>query len=339
MPVNKSAHFRFEIIDECLRNNKKKWSKNDLLNYLNKRLESKNGIESTISISQLRHDLEHMQSALNAPIEMYREGRSCFYRYEELNFSIKNIPVQDEDFIKLHSAIGILTQMKGFTIAEQISGVVQKIEQRYQFDHVNSNPTLLFDHTPYTSGIDNLEDLYLSIEQKSVLRINYQPFNTNSPQEIVVHPYLLKEYRHRWYVLGYDSTIKKVGTYALDRIKSIKVTNVKFIENIYLNCEEYFSDIVGVTKPKGAKPQDIHLLFSPILAPYILTQPLHASQEIIEERTDGHVHVNLNLIINHELVSLLLSYGKDLRVIVPEILSLQLQGAALMLLNNYSTGY
>lgn len=337
MPVNKSALFRFEIIDECLRNDKKRWSKNDLLNHLNKRLELRNGDGCIISISQLRHDLEHMQSALNAPIEMYRDGRSCFYRYNDLSFSIKNIPIQDEDFIKLHSAVSILSQMKGFTIAEQIAEIVQKIEHRYQFNNVKTNPSLLFDHTPYIAGIDYLEDLYLSIQQRTVLKIMYQSFRMTFPQEVIVHPYLLKEYKHRWYMLGYNNTTKKIGTFAIERIKSIKVTNNKFIENTLLDCEEYFSNIIGVTKPKGATAQNIHLQFSPTIAPYILSQPLHASQEVIKKTTDGYTHVHLNLIINHELVSLLLSFGQELRVVLPEILSLQLQGAALMLLNNYTS--
>ncbi|HRO41889.1 MAG TPA: hypothetical protein PL009_03595 [Flavipsychrobacter sp.] len=96
MPVNKAARFRFEIIDECLRSSSRKWSKAELLKYVNRRLELHFGEGTNISASQLRYDIEHMQTECSAPIEMYKDGKSFYYRYEDPQFSIKSIPIAEK---------------------------------------------------------------------------------------------------------------------------------------------------------------------------------------------------------------------------------------------------
>lgn len=337
MPVNKSAQLRFEVIEECLRNTKKRWSKTDILKYLNRRLELKMGPGSEISLSQLRYDLEHLQTEYGAPIERYREGRNYYYKYEDSDFSIKNIPIEDEDFTTLSTAVNILHQLKGFTIAKSIEEVVTRIGNRSHYTTTHTNHGLVFDHTPYTKGIDSLEDLYTAINHETVLKINYHPYNAKSAGNYVVHPYLLKEYQHRWYLLGLNHKNNKLGTFALDRIRTIKVSNLSYTPNTIFKPEIYFNDIIGITKPNGAKVEKIDLLFSATFSPYVISQPLHTSQQILEHLPDGRLHVSLKLIINHELVSLLLSFGKELMVLGPDVLSLELQGAALMMLENYTS--
>lgn len=136
MPVNKAAWFRFEIIDECLRNNSKKWSKAELLKYVNRRLELHFGEGTNISASQLRYDIENMQSECSAPIEMYKDGKSYYYRYEDEQFSIKSIPLAEEDIIKLNDAVHLLQQIQGFTLADDLAAIVKRIENRYRFTNV-----------------------------------------------------------------------------------------------------------------------------------------------------------------------------------------------------------
>jgi predicted DNA-binding transcriptional regulator YafY len=50
--------------------------------------------------------------------------------------------------------------------------------------------------------------------------------------------------------------------------------------------------------------------------PYIMTKPLHPSQEIEEERADGTVF-SLNVIWNFELERELLGFGESIEVLLP----------------------
>ena len=131
MPVNKNAKFRFDIIDECLRSTTKKWSKAALLQYINRRLELHYGTDTHISASQLRYDLEHMQSEFGAPIEMYRDGRNYYYRYEDAGFSIKNIPLKEQDIATLKQAIGVLQSIEAMPLAAEVTAIVRRLEGRY----------------------------------------------------------------------------------------------------------------------------------------------------------------------------------------------------------------
>jgi len=321
MPINKAAQFRFEIIDECLRNTRKKWSKAELLNYVNRRLELHYGDEISISASQLRYDLGNMQSEYGAPIEMYKEGRAYYYQYEDASFSIRNVPVEEEDIIKLNSAIKLLQQIKGFTIADDMADVVQRLEMRYNFKIETESNIISFENSAVIKGTEYLEDLYKAIIRKNVLKISYHSFHAAGNRIWQVHPYFLKQFDNRWYLLGYCQEKESTGLYALDRIVDVKVIRTDYLPPAFLNCEEYFQDLIGVTiLPGRSEIYDIELLFTPALAPYILSKPLHHSQKILNKMNDGSLSVQIKVMINPELIKMLLSYGRDVKVISPQAL-------------------
>lgn len=61
--------------------------------------------------------------------------------------------------------------------------------------------------------------LYKAIVENIVVLIQYQPF-VEPAQEILFHPYLLKEWKNRWYVFGRNGE-HKVWNLGLDRIVGI----------------------------------------------------------------------------------------------------------------------
>lgn len=335
MPVNKAARFRFEIIDECLRNTKKKWSKSELLRFVNRRLESYQGVETTISASQLRYDLEHMQHEYNAPIEMYRDGRSRYYRYEDPAFSIRTLPVDEEDLAKLNDAVLLLQQIRGFSIADDMAEIVNRLESRYKYTNSREARIISFESSPEMLGVENLGDIYQAILRKNVLKISYQTFRAHEPRNWVIHPYMLKEWDHRWYLLGYVEEKKNHGVFALDRMKEIKVVRQPFIENKLADSDDYFRDVIGVTLLPGQKVEEIELVFSPLLAPYARTKPIHHSQHILQQYEDGSLHISLSLVSNPELVRMIMSFGKDVKVVKPLQLAEEIKSAARTIVAQY----
>lgn len=335
MPINKAARFRYEVIDECLRNTARKWSKAELLKFINRRLELHYGMGSAISASQLRYDLENMQTECGAPIEMYKSGKGFYYRYEDPEFSIKTIPVGEEDLIKLNDAVQLLRQINGFTIADEMAEIVKRLENRYKFTNVTDKAVISFESSPAVQGIENLEDIYHAIIRKKVLKIAYKTFHAQEPRIWNLHPYLLKEYGHRWYLLGYAEEKENLGVFALDRMKDIRISKLPYRENDFMNQEDYFCDVIGVTVLPNQKVQDIELIFSAKLTPYILSKPLHHSQHILHQFENGNLHIRLQLIINPELVSLLLGYGNDVTILSPSELADDIRKVAATILSNY----
>jgi len=102
----------------------------------------------------------------------------------------------------------------------------------------------------------------------------------------------------------------------LDRIISLSEVNSKYIENTKYDFGEYFDDIIGITIPNDGSIELIELQFSSKQAPYIITKPLHHSQKSKPIDENG-VLVTIEVIPNYELKSLLLSFGKDVKILSP----------------------
>jgi len=77
--------------------------------------------------------------------------------------------------------------------------------------------------------------------------------------------------------------------------------------------------MIGVSRPSNGVLTRIQIKFIPEQAPYIKTKPLHGSQRIISENEDGLI-IQIEVIPNYELESLILSFGDSCEVISPTFL-------------------
>ena len=157
-----------------------------------------------------------------------------------------------------------------------------------------------------------------AIFYKKVLLINYQPYESENPFEVTIHPYFLKQYNNRWFLFGYNPVKNKYDwNLALDRISDIREKQGKYERNTVINWQDYFEDIIGVSKPFEAETENIVLHFMDKTGKYIETKPVHGSQK--SKWLDKNLlEVKLSLMINYELERFILSYGDSIKVISPE---------------------
>lgn len=315
MPENKSFNLRIEIIDECLRNNYRKWTLADLLKAVNRKLNDSYG--KNASRRTLQDDLKHLKEHKDAPIKKTREGNKIFFYYENLNFSIRNLPIKDEEINLLNDAINILREVSDFKILSDVDAIINKLQNRIQTNSIGSAAIIQFEKHTKVLGMEYIDDIFVAIKHKSALRITYQSFKSLAPYESVFHPYLLKEYRNRWFVIGRQEGKKKLINFALDRIKKIRNSSKKYQNNDLNDMSIYFDNLIGVTLPRNGTIEEIDIKVSSIQTPYIVTKPIHNSQRIIKEYQDGSIVIRLELIINEELKSVLLGYGNDIEVLRP----------------------
>ena len=116
---------------------------------------------------------------------------------------------------------------------------------------------------------------------------------------------------------------------------SIKEIKGKYQKNTKIDWQEYFEDIIGVTKPLKAKATEVILHFTGRTGNYMETKPLHGSQKSkwIDENT---LEVTLDIIINYELERLILSYADSVKVIQPMSLSDTIKNRLEEALNRYN---
>lgn len=310
MATNKRALIRYKILDRCFRNKYRRYYINDLIEECSNGISEHIGEAVTVSRRQIFDDINFMRSDAGyaAPIESYKDGRQVYYRYEEDNFSIEKSPINSEELEQISDALEIFSRIKGLPNFEWMAELETKLRDSLE---TQNNEIISFDHNPYLKGIEHLQELYNCIKSKVILKIIYQSFKMEEPIEYIIHPYHLKQYNNRWFLFGLNDELNRIQNLALDRISGIQA-----LPNTYQNCpidfEEYFEDIIGVTNPEDQVPEDIVLEFSEQRLPYVVSKPLHGSQKL----KDGYIHLNLK--INREFISTLLSFGADVRVISPE---------------------
>ncbi len=164
------------------------------------------------------------------------------------------------------------------------------------------------------SAREHLPTVLGAIGDCSKLRFTYAGFSRTRPEEnIVFHPYFVKRYKQRWYMIGLKEKSKDVRTYALDRVKEMTTIGENFVMPD-ITPEPFFSNLIGVTDSKG-EVKEVVIQASPTQAKYFRALPFHATQE--EKVGDRYSVFTYRLRLNYELVHELLSYGSALKVLAP----------------------
>jgi predicted DNA-binding transcriptional regulator YafY len=128
-------------------------------------------------------------------------------------------------------------------------------------------------------------------------------------------PFVLREYRNRWYVTGYTSEAKNITTLALDRILDCKIVEEGFFLDDSFNASEFFKYCFGATVHANAKPQNVQLLFDKRLEGYLTTKPLHHTQQL--EKVKEGIVVKIDCYLTPELEMTILGYGEQVKVLAP----------------------
>lgn len=310
---------RYKILDKCFRNPGKNYFIDDLIAEVSKVLIEIDSESNGISRRQILKDIEFMESSEGWNVELTRtyDGKRMYYRYTDTSFSINNMPLNETEINQIQSVIEVLSQFKGMPQFEMMHELLPKLQEGISITQ-QSKPIMSFDANQYLKGIENLGELFNAITYKKILLITYQDFKSENPYQLTLHPYYLKQYNNRWFLFGYNPEKEKYDwNLALDRILEIKEKKGKYHNNDLIDWNEYFEDIIGVTKPEGKSVEEITLLFNGDTCKYIESKPLHGSQKS-KWNDDKTLSVSLELIINYELERLILSYGENVKVITPK---------------------
>ena len=225
------------------------------------------------------------------------------------------------EYSSLTEAVNLLKKYRYSDIFGDIAGSLQKVIDFIEIDSSRKagesydfiNP----EKVPHIHGSEYLAPIINAIKEQKVLRIYYQPFYEDKPYFAEVHPYLLKEYRNRWYMIGLNDFKGVLRTYSLDRIRDIQSSDLVYQKQPF-NAREYFKGTVGIIAPEGDPPK-IRIAVQKTQAQYMITQPWHESQNI-EEEVGDEVIFHFRVHPTYEFISLMLSLGKDLRVLEPKSL-------------------
>lgn len=335
MPVNKNALIRYKTIDNCLRNKYRRWTLEDLVEKCSEVLYEMEGIKKGVSVRTIQGDIQMMRSdklGYNAPIEVYEKK---YYRYSDKDYSITQMPLTQNDFELMQEAVDMLRELKDFKQFNAISDIVSRLQENLAITKHNKRPIIHFDNVKDLKGIELLNPLYNYISHKQTIKITYQSFSSNKLIEYILFPYLLKEFRNRWFIYGSRAEDMQLYNLALDRIITIEPIDIPFQENPSFDSEHFFDDIIGVSKDINDKPKEITFWASVEQSKYIKTKPIHTSQKVLNHNPDGSCVFSINVIENFELYSIFLSYGSSVKILSPKEIARRMKRKATELYDTY----
>lgn len=321
--VKKNAIMRYKILDSLLSNRNRYYSISKLLEKVNEALEL-DGMEP-VSRRCIEKDLNTLECAPYeaAIVRVWYHGKKCI-RYAEEGFSIFTKKLTEEEENLLSEVLNTIGQFDGLDTFEWLDSLKKRLDIK---EH---RRIIQFDSNPYFEGRNLIGSLFTAISNKQVLALKYHTFKDPQVREVVVYPYLLKEYNNRWFlIVGVeDGTILN---FALDRIDDFKpMPHIDYIEPDE-ELESRFDDIVGVTLFKDKPTEDILLWANEEGYQYVKTKPLHGSQRDVKGEEDKMVRerypalqggrfFRLQCILNYELEQLLMSKMNQLVVLEPATL-------------------
>lgn len=324
MSINKNAFIRYQALDRCFSNPGRMFFWEDLLIQCNKALQDFDPKIDGIQRRQLFDDIRFMESeqGWSIPLGRYRHNRKFYYRYEDLSFSINNQPLNDSEAQQIKAALQIFSRFSGTPQFEWVNEMIPMLQSRFGLIERKSE-IISFQSNKDLKGLHLLTPLYHAINNERVMIATYRDFRSEQSYNITFHPYFLKQFNDRWFAFGLNAENQfPTWNLALDRIENLSETNLKYIPSP-IDWEEYFYDLIGVTRPEGAKLQEVVLKFTPDVSPYILTKPIHPSQKNREDLSG--LEVRIKVIPNFELEKLILSFGEQVKVLSPENLKVRIQ--------------
>lgn len=335
MPTNKNALERYFIIDELLSNRYHSYSVEDIKKECENRLGDKYK-DYEISVRQIQKDLKFLsdEGPFFAEIEEYYfEGKNKWgraikkrgVRYKKPSFSIFKKELSDNQKRLLSEVFSIMGQFDGIPGLDGLNALKGelKIEEGKKIVEFSRNPI---------ENTTHFAKLFMAISNKQVVKLHYHVFQCpEDKRSILVHPYLLKEYNRKWYLLCGADENGYILTFVVDeRLEEIEPRPELPYKECQEDLAERFEEIVGVTYRRENECKDILFWVSNASNKYVENRPIHISQVLYKGKKAEELHekypefeggtfFKITCRENEELYKVFLSYGKELVVLEPHM--------------------
>ena len=332
MPANKNAETRYKILDKLLARRYANYTTEDLRRLVNEALEELD--QPTVCIRTIQGDLKYIQGEpFLADIETYQHSdvsqtnpnktvlKTC-YRYRDRSFSIYQQKMTEDEKQILGEAMKLLGQFDGLPTLDRLEAL------RAGLDIKPSRQIISFTKNPLGDST-LLGQIFTHISNRVVVDVHYHVFDVpDEHRSVVVHPYLLREYNRRWYLICAADDTGRILHLALDRIERVEPLPGRNYRPYDGDLNERFEDIIGVSLFDDRPLLSIVFWVSDHSKDYVLTKPLHESQRNIRGEQEealrheypalaGGRFFSIECIENYELLRELCAFGADLLVLSP----------------------
>lgn len=314
MPTNKNAKARYDRLEKCFRDTDRRYFIEDLINECGEAVKEAGGADAKVSRSQVYADIQFLMKEYPG---MIRKGKDHGRVYYYCDDKAATRPMSLEETKCLSDTIQALGRFRGLPQFKALDEAAMHFNEfalgwQSRVVGLESNEDLW--------GIDIFDGLFSAIVHRQVLRIMYAS-SFGEPQERIFHPYYLKQYNCRWFLIGHEEKAGALRIFALDRIESYSVApDIEYIPYSGGDIENYFHDVVGVTVMENVPVQEIVFeVYDKKTFDYLRTKPFHRSLFINKEyiSPEDPARIKVTVRPNLELEAVLLRYADNIRILSP----------------------
>ncbi len=337
MPANKNAVIRYKYLDELLSDKHHYYDIHELTDKCNARLER----DGYLPVCQrsVEKDLNFLEDApFRAELERFTYAGKCVIRYKEPGYSIFTKKLTDDEIALLREVLDTIGQFDGLDNFTWLDGLKAMLGTRSQ------SPVISFASVKMKDS-NLLGRLFTAISVRQVIDLAYHRFG-EAQKRVKVHPYLLKQYNNRWFLICAADSDGFILTFALDRIDGFTPCPADKYKDCPVDLQERFEHIVGVTYNNDSPVEDILLWASPGGLPYLMSKPMHPSLSEVNVEETGHLRethphlagggfLRMRCMVNVELVQAIMAYGDELVILSPTSLKEVILQKIIRLKSNY----
>lgn len=334
MPLNKSAVRRYRVINDCINDKRKPYPTKE---HLAKRCSEIINID--VSPSTIEKDIAAMKLpeplGYSAPIVYSKVHKG--YLYSEIGFSISELNLQDNEWEALNFAAQLLYQYRDVPIFANFKSAIERINTRFSLGFNPEDPIInqavQYERSVETKGMEWIDTIYQAITNKNTVNFTYHNIYKKETKQYQIIPYLLKEHRNRWYLIGWSNDKNKYLTFGLDRISELTIIEQTHQRRLDFNPDGFFQYATGIME--GAyKPTEVTLIINHPISELVLLEPLHESQKIISQNAN-QIKLSINVLVNEEFYLKILGMGANCTVIKPSLVRKKMKEVIDAMIVNY----
>jgi predicted DNA-binding transcriptional regulator YafY len=171
-------------------------------------------------------------------------------------------------------------------------------------------------HKAYRDHQQTIDQLTRAIAQSRTVQMRYYSASRDATNRREADPYRLWYTDGALYLIAYCHRHREVRMFAVDRIRSLTITNQPCQLPLGFDLDAYVQDTLVVMR---GKPIEVELLFDRPTTTWVKDRQWHHSQQSII-RKDGRLTMRLQVADTRELVGWILHFGSGVRVVEPQSL-------------------
>ncbi|HUG11858.1 MAG TPA: WYL domain-containing transcriptional regulator [Opitutaceae bacterium] len=273
--------------------------------------------EFEVSTKTIQRDLDFMRDRWTLPIAYDEAGH--FYHYTEPVNQLPTVTISEGELVALLVAQKAVEQYRGTPFEQPLSTAFSKLVAQLPGKVTvalgDARAVISFRSPGSSAGdLETFRRISTAVLQSVEIEFDYRKLASGGPERRRVQPWHLACVNNQWYVIGWDCTRGARRTFAVPRVREVKLTKTRFTRPADFSIEKYLGSSFGIIAGEG--DHAIRVRFDAFASQLVRERFWHSSQTMVERR-DGTVELTLRLGSLEEIERWILGWGEHAEVLSP----------------------